>query len=143
MSEQVTPPVFKGYTGLGCLFATILCAPGAAFAFLLFINLLISFGVFAAVLVGIGFFVVWAFIVGRAFVPVYLEPTQTGLITHFFRLHRVTITPWSETKLYHVRGALYALGSVKALPISWVIVRQHADFLREVSGHLMSPKPRG
>ncbi len=136
------PTGFKAYTGLGAIFAVMMSLPGAAFAFLLFISLLLPLGDAVAATLGSAFFVAWVIVVGRAFVPAYLEPTGTSLITHFFRLHRVVITPWSETRLYHIRGALYAVGSVKALPISWVIVRRHADFEREVSGHLMSAKAR-
>lgn len=143
MPAHAAPKGFKAYTGLGSLFATILCIPGAAFAFLLFGWMLSLFETAVAALVGLGFFAVWLLIVGRAFVPVYLEPTGTGLITHFFRLHRVVFAPWSEVKLYHIGGALCAVGSVKALPISWVIVRRHTDFLREVSGHLILVEQRG
>ncbi len=137
MSGQVAQPDFRGYTGLGCLFAALLCIPGAAFAFLLFITVLVRLGIPAGLLLGVAFFAVWAFIVGRAFVPVSLEPTETGLITRFFRLHRVVFAPWSEVKLYHIAGALFAVGSARALPISWVVVRRHGDFMRQVSGHLM------
>ncbi|HKZ99540.1 MAG TPA: hypothetical protein VJ326_08135 [Thermoplasmata archaeon] len=138
MPSQVAPKKFKAYTGLGSLFTTILSIPGAAFAFLLFGTLLPPFGNAVAASVGLVFFAVWVLAVGRAFVPVYLEPTGSGLITHFFRLHRVVFSPWSEVKLYRIAGAMFAVGSVKTLPISLVVVRRHTDFLREVSGHLMS-----
>ncbi len=127
---------------MGALLATVISLPGAAFAFLLFGYLLLPLGDTLAGTIGVAFFVAWVIVVGRAFVPAYLEPTKTGLITHFFRLHRIVLTPWSEARLHHVRGALYAVGSVKALPVSWIIVRRHADFQREVSKHLASPEPR-
>ncbi len=142
MSAHVAPTGFKVYTGLGTLFATMMSLPGAALAFLLFGYLLLPFGDAVAATIGVAFFVAWVIVVGAAFVPASLEPTTTGLITHFSRLHRLVVTPWSETRLHHVRGALYTMGSVKALPVSWIIVRRHADFQREVSKHLASPEPR-
>lgn len=136
------PAAFKAYTGLGFVFAVVLCVPGAAFALLLFGYLLPPLGTPAAGLVGLGLFIAWAVVVGRAFVPVCLEPTGTGLTTRFFRLNRATFAPWSDVKLYHIAGGLFAVGSVRALPISWLAVRRHADFWREVSGHL-TPAPSG
>ncbi len=128
---------YAGFSGLGATFVAFLSIPvGAMILFLAAPLLILNDAGFVFSLVVLLAATLWALFGLRSFASFHLEPTRSGLITYWPHLGRTSFAPWSNVKLFHLVGPVFAVGVPWLFPITWLIVRRHAFFLKDVGDHL-------
>jgi hypothetical protein len=134
---------YSAFSGLGATFVAMLSVPvGAIIIFIGGLLLFLPNGEFSfslAVLIAAG---IWLFFSLRSFASFRLEPTGSGFITSWPRLHRENFLAWSDIKLFHIVGPVFAVGVRWLFPFTWFVVRQHKSFLNQVHDHLSRPRQK-
>lgn len=125
---------FRGYSGIGIVFAVLLASPVLVAALPLYVLALeAARSVALALLAGVAIPAAAFLLVSYFFVPMRIQVLQSGILFSWPVLGRATFVGNSDLRLHHLAGPVFYGGAPWTIPASWFMVRGHVEFcsLRE------------